>query len=588
MLRIRATCISRGGHCNSGLRGLGALLAATSLTAGAAQAQTASQITPPSFAPPAAATAPSVTIPDSAGATAPPGAELLEVTLADVVFEGAPVEPRVAAELRAGLVGRRVNVSEIFAAAQALEARFAGMGRVLVRVVVPAQQLADGAALRLAVVDGFIERVDTSGAPSPAARRIAAILAPLVGRQGVRLAEIERRLLLAADMPGVEIRSTLIAGDRPGATVLVVEATHRPVSGFVTMDNTLSSALGRYAFGAGLTFNSVLGAGETIYLRASGLPNTGGDTGFVDSTPRNRALAAGVVMPLGHDGLMVNVEASDARTAPRHGAGQPGFASVFRRLSGRIHYPFVRSRSLTLSGGAAFDAQDERVEIIDPLVLPLFLDKLRVARATGDLRAVLAQGGVLSARVRASFGIDALGARSAAEATPLLPLSRAGAGAEFQKADIEVEFSQPLAERLVFDLGARAQSSFGQALANSEQIGIATLDGISPLPAGTLQGDAGYVLRGEVQAPFSRAGGGGFAALAPYIFAAYGGVRIEAPTAFERGWTGSYGYGAGIRLTGAPRSGRSALFTSVEYGRAHHDGLPGEASRLSFAIIAQF
>ncbi|MFX7764146.1 hypothetical protein ABTK05_21030, partial [Acinetobacter baumannii] len=80
------------------------------------------------------------------------------------------------------------------------------------------------------------------------------------------------------DTPGTILRSTLTAGGTPGASVLVVEAKHRIVTGQLTIDNTLSSALGRVNSGIGVELNSAAGAGEQLYLRASGYPN-GGDHG---------------------------------------------------------------------------------------------------------------------------------------------------------------------------------------------------------------------------------------------------------------------------------------------------------------------
>src|SRR3546814_13101694 len=73
---------------------------------------------------------------------------------------------------------------------------------------------------------------------------------------------IERRLLLEADTPGATLHSALAAGDRRGGTVLVIEARHRVVTGFATVDNMLPSSLGRYAVGLGLDVNSALGLGE--------------------------------------------------------------------------------------------------------------------------------------------------------------------------------------------------------------------------------------------------------------------------------------------------------------------------------------
>jgi len=565
----------------------GCAATALALGWGPALAQTASQITPPTFAPPPARTPAPIVISDSAGAVAPAGSDTLDITLAGVSLDG-PADPVALQDLRTALVGHTIKVSDIFAAARTLEARYANAGHVLVRVVVPAQSLTDGATLHLVLVDGFIERIDVAHVPTRVRAQVAATLRPLVDLTSVTLSAIERRLLLAADMPGIALRSTLVAGSKPGATILVIEATQQPVTGFATLDNTLPSSLGRLTFGVGLNFNSLLGAGETIYLRASGLPDISTGAGVFDPTPRDRALAGGVILPLGHNGLAVNIEGTDARTTPRHDSTLPGFGSVFRRLSGRLSYPLVRSRALTISAQAVFDAQDEKVAIVTPAVLPLSLDRLRIARLGGGIRLALPGNGVATMHGQASVGLDALGARNGHDATALLPLSRLGEKTGFHKLDIEATLDQPLASHLVANLKARGQTSFGEVMANSEQIGIATLDGISPFASGAIEGDAGYVVRGELRAPFALQLGTGFGQLAPYGFAAYGQVRFYQPTIVERGTTDVSAYGAGVRLSAGTRSGIPGVSASVEYGHAHAQGPLGSAHRVSFTIITQF
>ena len=557
------------------------------LTPCAALAQTASQITPPSFAPPPARAGAPVVIPEGAGAEAPAGSDAIDVRLTNVVLDGA-TDPAALAELRAALVGQPVKVSAIFAAAHAIEARYARAGRVLTRVVVPAQRLVDGATLRLVFVDGYIERVDVSRLPAKVRHVIEARLRPLAGVHGLTLAAIERSLLLAADVPGVALRSTLAAGSQPGATLLVIEGTQRSVTGYVTLDNTLPSSLGRLSYGIGINFNSVLGAGELIYLRASGLPNGGNGTSVLDATPRDRSLAGGVIVPLGHDGLSLIVEGTDARTAPRHSRGQPGFGSRFDRVSASIRYPVVRTRALSLSGELSFDAQEERVRIIDPVVLPLSLDRLRIARAGTTASVALPKRGIFTGHAQASFGMNGLGARSASDATATLPLSRSGAQANFHKIEADATIDQPIATHATIALRGHAQTAFGQALGNSEQIGIATNDGLSPLGSSALQGDSGFIGRAELRAPFGLPLRGGFGEIAPYGFGAYGQVHFTRPTALERATTDASAYGAGLRFYAAARDGSPGINASVEVGRAHVEGLAGRPSRVSFTFALRF
>lgn len=570
----------------------GLMLGVSWLWAGAlggapAQAQTASQITPSSYAPALERPATPVVIPQGPGVTAPPGSEALVVTLSGVRVDGLAIEPAELATLRETLVGHPVSIAEIFATARALETWFAASGRVLVRVSVPAQQLDNGAELRLVVTAGQIESVDTSNLPPPVRGRIAHMLAPLVGQSAVTMASIERRLLLAGDTPGVALRSTLAPGTTPGGTVLIISADYRPVSGYLTLDNNLPRALGGYALGLGVNFNTMLGLGETIYLRASGFPNGGNGISLLDATPRNRALVGGVVVPLGTNGLTFNVEATDARTAPRHDALSLGTASKFQRISARLAYPFVRSRALTVSGELAFDTQREAVDAISPLWLPLSLDRMRIARAAGSVSGALAGGGSFFARLEASIGIDGLGARSAADATPLLPLSRQGADASFTKLMLDISLRQPVPAGFTIAVNGRAQTAFGDALVNAEQIGLATLDGVSPLRSGTLQGDSGYVARAELARPIDAALGTGRAEIAPYLFGVAGNTHLARPTIFERRSTDVYAFGAGARFQLRTRRGAPGLSTALEWGRAHIERA-GNADRVTFTMITRF
>lgn len=170
-----------------------------------AHAQTASQITPPTFAPPLPTARAPVSIPGDSETAAPAGVDQLEVTLTGLIVEGADINSAALARWRAQLVGKPIKVADIFAAARAIEAEYARAGHVLTRVVVPAQTL-DGAKLRLVVVEGAIERIDDETLPDGVRGRVHAILAPLIGDRSVTAAQIERRVLLAGDTPGIALR----------------------------------------------------------------------------------------------------------------------------------------------------------------------------------------------------------------------------------------------------------------------------------------------------------------------------------------------------------------------------------------------
>jgi hemolysin activation/secretion protein len=534
--------------------GLLLLLAA----APAALGQTASQITPTSVRPAAVVTRGVVALPELSGPAAPQGAERLKVQLLDTVIEGGPDTKAGTGQLaaaqaafRTSIAGKTVSVAEIFSAAQALEAAYGQAGFVLTRVVVPAQKLQTGGTLRLVVIDGFIERLETRDLPPAVKARIEAVLAPLVGQRAVTLAQIERALVLAGDTPGTRVKSTLAAGSAPGGSVLILQARHASVTGALSVDNSVGSALGGVSPALSLQLNSVLGLGEQIYGQAGGYPFSTGQQSYLTSTPVNRQLALGLILPLGIDGWSANIEANRTDSAPDPAASQQ-FYSQFERVSARLKYPLIRSRALTLSNETAFDIEEETLSLLKPLSAPISLDRLRVLRDTVEISATTPSGGLLSGRVIGSIGLDAFGARSRSDATPFLPLSRQGADSDFQKAELSLHYSQLLAEHLGIDLFARAQTSFGKPLPRAEQIGLVGPNALSGFDAGTFQGDSGLLGRIEISSPWTLDLTTGAASLVPYAFGDLGAVWLMEPTAVERRKTTAGSFGLGLRIGAAP------------------------------------
>ena len=580
--------------------------------AGPVLAQTASQVTPQTFEPQLQKQARGIVIPEGAGQAAPAGAEKLDVHIASVVVEGGlPALAEDAAKLKADLAGKTVTAADLFAAASRLQAAYAAKGYPLVRVLLPAQRLVNGATLRITVIDGFVEKIDTSHLPDNIRGRIAKLLAPLVGRKSITNAEIERRVLLAGDLPGAVLRSTLSRGTTAGGSVLTIEARYKPVLFSLNTDNRESDQLGRYNTGMGVDLNSVFGFGELVYLRASGLPSFDNDTGFFSGSPRNRMLAGGVTLPLGNDGLSLNLEATASRTAPEAEAGSNAFQSDFTRYSARLNYPLIRSRNLTLNLTGAFDAQDEELSAINLGGVALSKDRLRILRTGADLSWYVFGDSLLTTGLTGSFGINGLGARSAADAAASdTPLSRQGANDDFQKLDLTLGYRQPVAEHLTFDLAAEAQTSFGQPLLNSEQIGLATPAGLSTFPSGLMQGDDGFVVRAEAQFPFTMSFGLPFALpafpaqqgtglpadgaasgtflVSPYLFGAYGGVGLQQPTALETAWAQGASYGAGLRLGAAEQASFNSTALTLEYGRTERFGDGSNDNRFTLSAAFQF
>ncbi len=535
-----------------------------------AMAQTASQVTPDTFALPVTRSASGgITLPSVPGLQTPAGAERLFVTPSGLVVTGAMEElADETAAIEARLNGKRVTGADLFAAARDLEAAYAKAGYLLARVTLPPQTIEDGKPLRLVVTDGYVSAVDASSLPDNARKRVEAIMAPLVGQHGLTRGELERRLLLAGDTPGLLLKSTLKAGGEAGATVIVVEGHQDNVTVTAGFDNSLGKSMGTYTFNTGINLNNMLGLGEVFFLNVAGYPGFAGQSIF-NSDPRNRQIAAGITMPLGTDGWWASAEAIDSRTHP---TSTVGFTTRdhYQKFDLGIGYSWLRSRNANLSTSVNFDIVSEYQQLdIGGTLSDYTLDRLRVLRITQSGDIITDFGGQFAGSTTLSFGLNAFGARSA---TAALPLSRTGAKPNFAKLTLSGSYRQGLFNNAAqFSLAAQGQTAFGAALPASEQMGLGGPNWVSAFDSGSFQGDMAAVARAELTFPkvftpletYTNIGG----LAAPYIFAAAGVAVLNQPSAVETKVTRAAAFGAGLRLSFSQKGTQNASSLTLEYAR---------------------
>lgn len=458
-----------------------------------------SQLTPQTLRP-AAPIAPGEAPPAGpAPLQAPPGAQSLSFVVGRVAIQGE--FPELDAETRAlvhTVEGHRVTVAQVYEFAYALEQAYARAGYVLVRVIIPPQKLNDRGAVRIVVVDGFVEQVQVNHLPDPVRALISARMASLIGRRHIKLDEIERRLLIAGDVPGLRLKSTLARGKTLGGTLLVLEGTHRLVTATAAIDNRLPTSLGTWSYGTSVALNSTLGFGEQFYASAQ---SSGDPARMFDSTSPFRVLGAGAVFPLGTDGWILNPEYTNSRSQPLPVLGGLANIGQFERFALRTSYALVRTRTSTLSLNGAFEYINQSV------ALPLFSTDLNRDRY-GVMRIGAAYEAGLpwwSAALQASATFSqGTGGRDSADALASgIPLSRQGAGPLFSKATFDAHVTQPLPNEFRMDFFGRAQTSFGNPLLVSEQFSLDGPLAVSAYPSGTLNVDEGGTLRAELSRSFA-------------------------------------------------------------------------------------
>jgi hemolysin activation/secretion protein len=525
-----------------------------------------SQVTPQTLRPEAVPDERSIVLPGPSPLAPAAGDSSLTVEVDDVRLEGGfPELAPASAAVTGKFPGRRVSVAQIYSAAAELERIYGEAGYPLVRIVVPPQNLRDHGQLRLLVIDGFIESIDIGGVPERARTVVADRTIGLVGRRHMTLAEIERSLLIAGDVPGLKLRSTLERGNREGGVRLILEGEHRLVSGSAGVDNRLSHALGTWELRGAVALNSALGAGEQIYGTV-GLP---ADLKSVaDGRSPLTIYGGGAIVPIGVDGVTVNPEYTHSTTRTTQTPGVPASLGTFERYALRLRDPISLTRKQSLYLNFSLEQIDQQIAAPD-FGITLNHDHYGVLRVGPDYTTTLPWGTGLQLGALLSKG---LGGRTDADAAASgIPLSRLGAGPDFAKLTGNARISQPLPELFRLDLMGAGQFTQGKPMLRPEQITLDGSDSLSAFASGTFSADQGVTLRGELSRPFGMRFNAISATASPYVFGAVGRGWLANATSVEQSAFNAGAIGVGVRSSVEAAANLPGANLGIEVARGFTD-----------------
>ena len=239
------------------------------------------------------------------------------------------------------LLGQTGGLSEISAAAEAIEDRYRADGYVLTRVFVPPQRVGDG-TFRIQVVEGYLDDIVFDGGSPSVQARIAAYLRRAIEGRPTKLRDLERGLLLAGDLAGVDAAGTLAPGQAPGSSNLSIRIRERPLQASATVANRASKFQGPVTIANEVSFNGLLDQTEQITLGFTTIPS------YRDS----RELRQGsfrYTQPLLDDGLTVGWDTAYSTGWLGHTLRATAVHTEALRYGPRASYPIVRSRRENLS-----------------------------------------------------------------------------------------------------------------------------------------------------------------------------------------------------------------------------------------------
>ena len=518
-----------------------------------------SQVTPRNIAPPAPPAPKQILRPPEAEARLPPIDPALAVESGDVLLDGGFAQMADAnAAFVAGAAHRHVSLQQLYSAARGLEQAYARRGYILARVIVPQQRLSPGAAVKVTVIDGFIEGLDLSHLAAPVRGAVAARLQPLVGRRRVTQAMIERALLLAGDLAGARLRSAIAPGSAIGGARLVVEGRFVRSEGQIGLNNALPATLGQWQFSGNLALNGPLGLGDQLYGTVGSQADVG-RYGFPKS--ELGMIGVGYILPLDDNGTTLTTEFLNSRTQPAPVPHVPLSVGSYTREMVRLSVAAIRShnQTLNLTSGYEMITQSEK---LPQLAVQQSRDHYLVWRLGLNWQRNLGNVPV-SVDAVLSRGLTGRGGSVS------LPTSRAGAVADFTNFEGTAHASVPGPSGFSLDITARGKTSFGQPQFVSEQFALDAGNGVSSFAEGSFSVDTGASLRGELRYPPLTLGHA--LTIAPYLFGAGGLGWIARPTKVEQNGTGYYkaasaGLGGRISLGGLPLMHGTDATVSFELG----------------------
>jgi len=382
--------------------------------------------------------------------------------------------------------GRTLDVDGLNEAAGAITRHYQNLGYLLAYAYLPAQKIEQG-VVEIAVLEGTVDSVQIVTAQDVrlSDEVIQQHVQGIAQSPQVLQADLERRLLLLNDIPGVVARASFAPGAKPGtADVVVTVAEEEPLASSIDFNNQGSASTGEYRIGPSFSYATCL-----AWATAPGCackPRQKGE--LVSGSLNSRA-------PINGRGL--SAEAGLSRLtyelgAPYSSLGARGEANV---LHLGLNKQLLRSMNDNLSVSAGYDYKDlaDVLELISNNKKTSHQFSLGLSASSRDS---LGGGGLTQSNVG-----YAIGSLSWDQGTPGL-----AAAGHFSKFTFDVSRRQTLSAN--WSLSARLSGQHAlNNLDSSEKYALTGHYGVRAYAPGQASVDRGSVAALELRRAWLLAGG---------------------------------------------------------------------------------
>lgn len=252
------------------------------------------------------------------------------------------------------IIGKPASVGDIALAVNQIQLRYRNDGYFLSAARGRLTRSGDAVQLHVHVIEGYISDVKIDGETEGGAVKVYDFLRNLLEIRPINIADMERYLLLAQNVPGMSVRAVLRpTGGDSGAVELIAQVARKPFDLFVSLDNRGPGTAGPVQLLVSGGANSFTSAGERVQVD-------------MFNTPFDVEQVFGEISAqwfIGSDGLLI-------RTYGGYGVNEPGRELGAERYKGRLdlagvsaRYPLIRTRALSLDLSAALDVFRSTIDL---------------------------------------------------------------------------------------------------------------------------------------------------------------------------------------------------------------------------------
>ncbi len=353
-------------------------------------------------------------------------------------------------------IGKQVSLANIFDVANEITNHYAKAGYALSVAYIPAQEIDQNGVIRIVIVEGSINEIIYSGNVAALSKRTKRQFEKLTAETPLTVATLERYILLANDIPGLNVSTTIDRADQGAGNIrLLVNVDHKIIEGHVGIGNRGSSALGPILGDIGFTFNN-LG------------PLDGYISGLASHTIGQNELAYYSLSTgafINDEGTKIDLSLSRVNASP----GVPTLELLEFNTdswigSVGVNHPLIRSRSRNAAVWTRFDFKNSDGEMLG---FSTSNENIRSLRFGGQYDWVSSEGTITLLQGQLSQGIGIFGATK--NGSPLI--NRQNADFNYRSFKFDVSQFHHFDDGFGLSLRASAQYS-GDALIGSEQCGF--------------------------------------------------------------------------------------------------------------------